>query len=90
MNDLIRKLFQRRRDAEGAAEHPGIVVAFETLRDRAIADFVTSTPHQIKEREDAYQRLRALALVRQELQQAVEDHEFAVAIEERKEAATAR
>lgn len=88
--DNLKALFGRRRDAEQAMEHPGVAAAFEEIRARAIEEFVTSRPHQVEEREDAYQRLRALALVRQEMQQAIARHEFAQAATEAEERRIAR
>lgn len=81
----LKALFARRRDAEQALEHPGIIAAFEAVRARALEEIVTSAPFQRDEREDAYQRLRALALVRQEMYRAVEEHEVAQAVAERHE-----
>ena len=84
--DDLKRLFGRRQDAEQAMEHPGITAAFLAARDRAIEEFTTSKPGEAALREDAYQRLRALALVRQELQVAVSEHEFAKAVIAKREA----
>lgn len=86
--DLTR-LFGRRRDAEEALEHPAITAAFVAARERAIHDFTTSSPGATALREDAYHRLRALALVRQELEAAVAEHEYATAVMAKREAQTA-
>ena len=83
--DDLKRLFGRRRDAEAAMEHPGITAAFLAAKDRAIEDFTTSAPHQYEAREDAYQRLRALALVRQELEAAIAEHEYAQAVVAKRE-----
>jgi hypothetical protein len=81
--DELKRLFLRRRAAEATMDDPGIVAAFADARTEAIEAFVTSAPHQIEEREDAYQRLRALAIVRQKLEAAVAEHDVAEQMLER-------
>lgn len=75
--DKVKELFLRRQAAEVALEDPAIVEAFVSLRDRAVREIVGSEPDQQVLREDAYQRLRALALVRGELDRAITDHKMA-------------
>lgn len=81
--DLIDKLLLRRKRAEATLEDPGLVEAFEAVREAAIKDFATSSPAEGDKRDDAYLRLRGLALIRKELGEAIERHKLAVLISER-------
>lgn len=87
--DDVARLFGRRQDAEKVLEDPGITEAFLAVRAQALDDFERSLPDCPQDREDAYQRLRALALVRRELHRAVEDHKVALDAVKRSERKTA-
>lgn len=86
----LGELFRKREEAQRALQDPAILAAFAAASNRCYVDFVSSSPHDIDKREDAYQRFRALGAIQAEMQRTISDHEIAKIREEKASAAGRR
>ncbi len=68
----LSELFSRARAAEEVLLDPVLTEAFRMVKARALLSIETTAPADTAAREDAYQRVRALRDVEQELKKFIE------------------
>lgn len=70
--EKLSELFRRAKAAEAVLLDPVLTEAFKMVKARALLSIETTAPGDVDAREDAYQRVRALKDVEQELKKFIE------------------